>query len=125
VYSVGIRKYRVQTEVREAEVDLEYVNVLAEDLEEALEKAKDYAELLNNSKTWGFYEIESINLTYNSVYTGVEYLSDLSAIPVSGSLTRNGNPKITVAASNPAIDTVIYSDPIATYTYPPYEEEGD
>ena len=73
VFDVTIRKYKRNSFfVGDYESNEEVISVLADNIEEAVELGKDYAEFLNSSGSWEWYEIVDTVLTVENVFLGVE-----------------------------------------------------
>jgi hypothetical protein len=73
IYTVIFQKFRSQSDGFSTDQDC--VSVIADSLEEAVEKGKDYAELVNQDEPWEFYDITSVTRG-NEVFMGLDYGED-------------------------------------------------
>ena len=87
VFEVKIRKYR-KNDLGEFENDLESVFVLADDIQEAFERAEEYAGELNQNGTWPVYDIETLD-NLGPIFTGIveDDFEEEELIPETGILS--------------------------------------
>ena len=82
IYQVTIEKYRLKH--GDAQTEEEVVFILAEDIDDAMDKGADYADSINQSKEWNFYEIVGVKRG-ESIFLGLqEDIEELEILPETG-----------------------------------------